>query len=144
MTRASYQYLKPNEPLPAGKLHCPYRAVLVVESQVEPAWRRMVSEWLIRTGCLYMLAWGEDCSLWDDAVDVANLAAFAPEPIPDDRFVFTTWHDHETLDEVFWFAEHGAWHPDVDLEYTVLIHIAERPVGDEMLKAFQAAQASVD
>jgi hypothetical protein len=43
-------------------------------------------------GCLYMMAWGIDCSIRDDAVDWANISDFDFKPIPPERFVMTTWH----------------------------------------------------
>lgn len=50
------------------------------------------------------MAWGLDCSLWDDSIDFANIDKFDPEGIPDGQFVMTTWHDGETLEEVLFFA----------------------------------------
>ena len=98
-----------------------------------------VSEWLIRSGCLYMLAWGVDCSLWDDSVDEANLTVCGGS-IPDEKFAYTTWHVSEPLEDVFWFAEHGAWHPDVDIQSTVLLHVAVEPRQRELMDAYVAAQ----
>lgn len=40
----------------------PYKAVVVVEQDVENDWRNAVSDWLVESGCLYMMAWGRDCS----------------------------------------------------------------------------------
>ena len=54
------------------------------------------------------MAWGVDCSLWDDSVDHADLERFGYSDIPEDEFVMTTWHEGDTLEEVFWFARHVA------------------------------------
>ncbi len=51
-----------------------------------------------------MMAWGHECSLWDDSVDIASLERFNFEAVPLDKSIMTTWHENETLDDVFWFA----------------------------------------
>src|SRR5215213_4311350 len=99
----------------------PARVVVIAESAVSPFWQARVSTWLARSGCLYMMAWGENCSSWDDSVDVANLEEFNFGEIPDDRFIMTTWHTDEPLREVFWFSKHNATHPTVEIDRTVLL-----------------------
>lgn len=134
-----YRHLRPGQTPPADIERAPYRAVVIIEADVTDHWRAVVSEWLIRSGCLYMLAWGVDCSLWDDSVDEANLSVCGGS-IPDEKFAYTTWHDSEPLEDVFWFAEHGAWHPDVDIQSTVLLHVAVEPRQRELMDAYAAAQ----
>lgn len=51
------------------------------------------------------MAWGPDCSLWDDSIDLANIEKFKDRAIPDEQFVMTTWHEKETLQEVLRFAK---------------------------------------
>ena len=51
------------------------------------------------------MAWGPDCSLWDDSIDWANIEKFKDRAIPDGQFVITTWHEKETLQEVLRFAK---------------------------------------
>lgn len=70
------------------------------------------------------MAWGKNCSSWDDSVDEASIDLFFPAESPDDKFVMTTWHERESLEDVFWFAKNGAIHPTVRLERTVLVHIS--------------------
>jgi hypothetical protein len=60
-----------------------------------------------------MMAWGDECSRWDDSVDYANLAAF------------------KSLSEIFWFAEHCAYHSTIDLESTLILHRAVTQQRDE-------------
>lgn len=106
---------------PPGKFE-PYKAV-VVEDRVEPDWQRDVSQWLAETGCLSMMAWGEDCISWDDSVDMANLEQFGFGKIPHERFIMTTWHENEPLQEVMEFAKFSAHHPDVEIDRLLLLHI---------------------
>jgi hypothetical protein len=87
-----------------------------------------------------MMAWGRACSSWDDSVDEANLAAFDFGDIPDESFVMTTWHEGEPLEEVFWFAEHAAIHPMMELTRTIIVHITANAREVELLGAFQRAQ----
>ncbi len=102
----------------------PFRAVVVVEGEVLPEWQWLVSHWLVRSGCLYMMAWGTHCSTWDDSVDMANMEIFKFGEIPEHRFVMTTWHENEPLQEVFWFSKNSAFYPTVELKNTVLLHIS--------------------
>jgi|WetSurMetagenome_2_1015567.scaffolds.fasta_scaffold60069_3 hypothetical protein len=143
MEDARYVHLRPSEPPPSLDSTYPYRAVLVVEQAVSDEWRSLVCDMLVGTGCRYMLAWGRDCEIWHDSVDSANLARFDFQEFPDDELVMTTWHSDETLAEVFWFAEHGALHPDVDIDKTVIVHISAEPRATELTEAFNNAQASV-
>ena len=86
-----------------------------------------------------MMAWGVECSSWDDSVDHANLEKFGFAEIPDDHFVMTTWHDREPVTEVFWFAKHNAYHPTKMLERTAILHIADRENEHELLRLFAEA-----
>lgn len=87
-----------------------------------------------------MMAWGLDCSKWDDSVDLANLKMFDFQDPPDDDFVMTTWHENEPLQEAFWFSEYGAMHPSLTLEKIYIVHIATEERASELLKIFRAAQ----
>ena len=131
-----YVFLHPDAPLPDLDAVSPFRALLVLEQRVSPEWQALVSAWLVRSGCLYMMAWGVECSSWDDSVDVANIAAFLPAEIPEDRFVMTTWHENEPLSEAFWFCKYSANHPSVDLHQTFLVQIAPVPKQDLLLASY--------
>lgn len=118
----------------------PFRAVVVLQQATSPEWRTIVSEWLVQSGCLYMMAWGPDCSAWDDSVDWANIDAFDGGDIPDDRRVMTTWHADEPLSEVFWFAENAARHPTIPLDETTIIDIGPQDRRAVLTDMFTAAQ----
>ena len=51
----------------------PFKCLILVTEKVAGPWQHSVSEWLVASGCLYMMAWGVNCSSWDDSVDIANL-----------------------------------------------------------------------
>lgn len=148
ITRASpeqvdYTWLHPDQPLLPfnGK---PFRAVLIADEKVSEAWRERIAEWLVANRCLYFVAWGVDCALWHDSVDWAVLEAHNFGEIPDNSFVFTTWHDKQPLSEALWFAGHCASHADVALERTVLLHVALHYERARILDAFEAAQETTD
>ena len=134
-----YIHLSPGDHVPRLDVTSPFRAVVIVENQVVPEWQGTVSDWLVQSGCLYMMAWGIGCSSWDDSVDMANLEAFDYGEIPEDRFVMTTWHSDEPLSDVFWFAKNTASHPTIDLDTTVIIHISKEPSASAMMEAYDEA-----
>jgi hypothetical protein len=117
----------------------PFRAVVAIDAEVSAHWQTELSNWLVRSGCLYMMAWGSNCSSWDDSVDIANIEQFESGNIPEDKFVMTTWHPDEALFEVFWFSKNCALHPVVELTRTVVIHISGGEQEKEFLTAYRDA-----
>ncbi|MGJ7608915.1 DUF7684 family protein [Variovorax sp. LT1R20] len=134
-----YFHVQPGAALPSIGHLAPFRAVVIIEGDVSVKWRADVSDWLVNSGCLYMMAWGRDCTLWDDSVDWANIDQFPFENIPEDRFVVTTWHDRDPLDDVFYFCKHLAIHATVELPQVILLHIAPNGNADSMLHAYVRA-----
>lgn len=117
----------------------PFKSVVVVETNISSDRQAEISRWLVGSGCLYMMAWGRECSSWDDSVDFANLEEFSYGEIPDDAFVMTTWHESEPLEEVFWFAKNSAFHPSIELDNTLILHLGENDKGEEFKKQFKNA-----
>ena len=58
----SYVQLVPGSDLPDITELNPFRCVVVIEEDVTPQWQGKVSGWLVQNGCLYMMAWGKQCS----------------------------------------------------------------------------------
>lgn len=137
--RINYLRLAPESALPAVIREHPFRVVVVIEETSTAEWQAAVSDWLVQSGCLYMMAWGKNCSDWDDSVDHANIKAFDFEAIPVDSFVMTTWYDNESLREVFWYCKTCAVHPSIDLERTMLLHIGSVDKGSELFQSFAEA-----
>jgi hypothetical protein len=132
-----YLHLRSGDPLPTISEVPPFKAIVVVEGDVSQFWQWDVSRWLVSSGCRYMLAWGTECSSWDESVDEANLEAFNYEDIPEDRLVMTTSHDDEELSEVFWFAKHRAHHPAQDLRDTIIVHISEQARQEDLKEMYE-------
>jgi hypothetical protein len=112
---------------------------VVVEESSTRDWQTEVSSWLVKSGCLYMMAWGEDCSSWHDSVDTANISEFHGEEIPEEKFVRTTWHTDEPLSEVFWFAKNCADHPVLEIKNTIILHISRCSREDDLTSKFESA-----
>lgn len=135
----TYIHLAPGR-LPTGRLKpAPYKMVVIADAAVAPEWQSQVSAWIVKSGCRYMIAWGVDCSSWDDAVDMANIEAFDFGDIPDQHFIPTSWHADDPIEEVFGFCKYDAAHPVVELKQTVLLHIADAASEDALLQAYAAA-----
>jgi len=143
MDEFEYIHLKPSDPLPESALKKPFAAVVIIDAIVSNDWRNDVSCWLVETGCLYMMAWGNDCSLWDDSVDWVNLEAHQFGDIPDHKSVMTTWHENEPLGDVFWFANNVATHPNVLINHLVVLDINETP-REQTLRDLFAKTANAD
>lgn len=133
-----YIHLASGSDLPALSRK-PTRALVVADQLVDPEWQHVVSRWLIESGCLYMLAWGEGCSSWDDSVDVASLEIFDYGDVPEEQDAMTTWHANEPLDECMWFAKNCAMHSLVELERTVILHIGPAAREADLLAAYAEA-----
>lgn len=118
-----YFRLQNGDPLPVLDGFSPYKAVVVIEDIVDFEWQAAASRWLADSGCLFMMAWGKDCSSWDDSVDYANMDQFASGEIPDDKFILTSWHGDEPLQQVVWFSKFAAIHSTIELENVLFLHI---------------------
>lgn len=138
-----YLRIAEGEPLPDVVDFAPFRAVIAAEAPTSEQWRDEVGAWLIRGGCFYVMAWGQACGDWHDAVDWANIMAFDPNPVPDARHVMTTWHEDEPLDEVFWFAQFCASHPFSEFAATLILHVSPVAARDAMLRRFAEARDRV-
>ncbi|CAN5188262.1 hypothetical protein BH11PSE5_BH11PSE5_00770 [soil metagenome] len=138
-----YLHLSPDQPMPYMEPK-PYRAVLIAEQPASQAWRDEVIKWLVGSECLYFVAWGIACEEWHDAMDWAVLEAFDFGEIPDDKFVMTTWHAKEKLSEALWFAGNCAFHPDVDLTDTVVVHVSLSERRAAILELYRDSQDTED
>ena len=134
-----YIHLTTSGELPDATALRPFKTVVIAEDTVTPERQAAISQWLVASGCLYMMAWGHDCSSWAESVALANRQAFDTDEIPNASLVMTTWHADETLQETFWFSKHTAMHPCASLENIVLLHMAEVGREQEMIAAYQDA-----
>jgi hypothetical protein len=125
------------DPLPNVSDLKPFKAIVIIDNDPSPQWQMEASRWLIDSGCLYMMAWGVDCSSWDDSVDYASISNCEFDKIPDDEEVMTTWHEKEQLPEVFGYSKEWARHPTVKLNNTLVLHVSVADKHAEFEKLFQ-------
>lgn len=137
-----YLHLAPGQG-PPPLANRPFRAVIVSDVAAPQEWRERIASWLLESGCLYVVAWGLDCEEWHDTIDWVHLEMFDFGEIPDDKFVYTTWHAKEPLPEALWFAGQCAFHADVELVGTMMLHIADAAREAEMREIYAASQTSL-
>ena len=140
----TYLRISEREALPSIDRFGPFRAVVVLDGEYSDAWQDEVSKWLVDGGCLYMMAWGPDCSSWDDSVDLAQIRKFLPDEAPEEDFVLTTWHDDEPLEEVFWFSQFCAYDPYDLINNTLIVHVGRSNRRDEFLVLFEQSKTLAD
>jgi hypothetical protein len=134
-----YERVQDGDPLPdVGNLK-PFKAIVVIDEDPSLEWQTEASRWLVVSGCLYMMAWGENCGSWDDSVDYANIEICVFDEIPDDELVMTTWHEKESLLEVFEFSKQWAQHPTVKLDNILVLHISAVDKREEFERIFKSS-----
>src|SRR5262245_22351045 len=136
-----YVRVEPGSPLKPYDGARPFRAVVVVEEPVSAEWRDIASKGLVDADCLYMMALGHECAVWDNSVDLATLQVFDFGEIPDRHFIMTTWHEREPLEEVFCFAKNSAFASDASVEIaeTLILHVSRVDREQEYAKLYAAA-----
>jgi len=132
-----YLQLQPESNLPDISALNIFRTVVIAEEPVTPDWLYKVSSWLVWSGTLYVMTWGNSCEYWHDSIDFANMEVFNFEQIPEEKFVMTTWHENEPLEEVFWFSKNSAFHPIVEISNTLILHISNRDRSLEFLSMYE-------
>jgi hypothetical protein len=133
-----YLHLTPDSDFPALEGLLQFKAVLVVEAEVAEMTMWEISRALVASGCLYALAWGDQCEAWREAIEDASLEASDYDDVAEERQVITTAHEDEEMSEVFWFARHRAVHP-AELRETLILHIADTPRRDEIEAGYRDA-----
>lgn len=136
-----YHFMAPDGPFAWNVVEAPYKAVVLIEREVSEDVRWEVSKALVATGCRYMMAWGLDCSLWDDSVDYADLERFDYGDIPPEHFVMTSWHTKDTLEEVLEFARKNATlsYDDVALTRCLVLDFSAVPREGKIQALFEMA-----
>ena len=136
--KLTYLHLAPSSDLPALDLPA-FLAILIVEAEVDEMWQFDLCRRLAASNCRYLLAWGQDCEAWREAVEDAFLEAVDYEDVAPERALLTTAHEDEDLEEVFWFARHRAVHPALQLDTVAILHVAPAPSRERLLEAWRDA-----
>lgn len=138
MTNLHYLHLVPDQSLPPVGEPILSRVVVIIEAPVSEAWQELVSDWIVAYGCRYMMAWGPNCSSWDDSADRAARMRNGLAEIPDDRFVLTTWHNDQSLEDALFYCEYNALfsYNDAELTHALMLHIAHHADENRMRAAY--------
>ena len=113
-----------------------FKCLILIERDVSEDYRHEVSKTLVEASCLYTLAWGRNCTLWDDSVDWAFLEHYNHKNVPEEKFVTTTFHPNETLEEVIEFAKDCTEYSLVRLEDTLVLDFTQNERGDFIRELF--------
>ncbi|MGE3474533.1 MAG: hypothetical protein AB7H70_01870 [Rhodospirillaceae bacterium] len=127
MTAPLYIHLPNASMLPALGPE-PFKVLLIAESIVLDEWRVKICEDLARSGCRYLVAWGQDCKEWSVAMGRTG-----------ENLVVTGATVDEPLAEAMWLAVHEAEHPTLTLHALVIAHVTPHARRDEILFQFHSA-----
>ena len=111
-----YLFVPADSPFLIPKELTKFKCLILIEREVSREFQWEVSKALVKAGCLFSLAWGIDCTSWDDSVDYAFLEHYNYGEYPEDKFVMTTWHDGGSLQETIEFAKFCTKYSDVKLD----------------------------
>ena len=80
----------------------PYKCLLVADEDTSYAWKSVVCETILGSGCKYFMAWGSECEPWHDCMGDVIISDGVSMPYYD---VITTWHAGDTLNDVMFYAK---------------------------------------
>ena len=108
--------------------------VAIYDGAISSESRNSLCDALIAQGCRNGVFWGYDCSVWDDSLDWAFLATDPNFNPPNSRFVMSSWHDNEPLEEaLFGLLKCSAFDNFVPRNFVVIV------LGDGSCKEIIAA-----
>lgn len=77
-----------------------YALLLVIASPlVSVAQRHKITSVIVDSRCQYALTFGHDCEVWHDVIDETCVG----DGTGDERFLMTSWHDDEPIEDVIDF-----------------------------------------
>ncbi len=85
------------------KIQAPYACLVYSTEYTTKEEMERVSNWIVSSGCRFAVCAGVECSQWHDAIDWAYISSDPNYSPPESRFVMTSWHEEESLEEVVWF-----------------------------------------
>ena len=89
----------------------------------------VLADSLITSNCRYIVSAGVDCESFHDAADQAFIRRLShlPEQVQDERFVMTTWHSHEPMDDTTFFFAFNTSFGDHDFHELLVLHVGGSP-----------------
>jgi hypothetical protein len=101
-----------------------YAFLLVVASDsVSDDQRDQIASDVVRSSCQYALTFGPQCEAWHDAID----SACFHDGVTKDRFLMTTWHSEEPIEDVVDFLWWNTFYEDFEAEHLAVVLIGSDP-----------------
>lgn len=136
MSSMKYYWLNETGGLPDLSQYAPFKSLLSVDMPVNLERQEQISGWLINAGAMHVTIRGENCLSWKDSLRQANLDQVSIDDMQPEQFVMITTHAFEGLRSVFKQLKKHARHTHVDLNFTVIVHLAEENADVEYLSIF--------
>lgn len=137
----SYIAIKPNEFLNFEVPAPIFKCGIICDTNTSNDFKNTITDYLYTMGCRYLCAWGNECSIWDDAMDWTSLDKHDYD-IPDDEFCMTTWHENEPVEEMLFFLKTCATtYLEGDIfQDTLILYIGEKPNKDNILQIYEIVE----
>lgn len=107
-----------------------------------PEERSRLARRLIAMGCRYAVCAGETCAQWEHEVDSAFIDLELTETQRQDRFVMTTSHADETLDDVAFFFVYQTNFNQHAFDDLLVLQLGNDPAIATQLQALVKSHAS--
>ena len=120
----NYIQLTENNEIPDISGFSPFKALVVINSEVSKSRQRQISDWLVEMGGLCLIICGAHSESWVKSIRQSNLDQVDIHSMQAEQFVMITDLHNERLQSVFWHAKKYAKHTHVKLCETVVIHIS--------------------
>lgn len=119
-----------------------YALLLVISSpSITQKQRVRMALEIVSSRCQYALTYGHDCEDWHDAIDTACF----DDGVPEGRFLMTTWHNDESINDVVDFLFWNTSYEDFEASRVAIVQIGSDAGLDAALRArvayHQARQA---
>ncbi len=136
MQSMKYICLTATTALPEVSQFAPFKVLLSVDMAVSAERQQQISTWLIKMGAMHVTIRGEDCSGWKASIREANLDKVSIDEMQPEQFAMITIHPYEGLRSVFKQLKKHARHTHVDLDFTLVVHMAKESGEAEYLSIF--------
>ena len=136
MQTIKYIHINEGNTLPDISQYAPFKVLLSVDNAVNSQRQQDIANWLVQMGGMHVTVRAKEGSVWKSAIRKANLAKVNLDAMQPEQFVMVTMHPHVSLRNAFKLIKKHAWHTHVDLDFTVLVHVAEESSEMEYVSIF--------
>jgi|GEM_PF-2229936 len=127
--QATFQVLGDDSSLLVLPEEAEYAVLVVIASpSVSTKWRDQIISDIVNSSCRYALTFGHGCELWHDVFDETIVGDGTEEP---SRFIMTTWHDAEPIEDVVDFLCLNTSYDDFESERLAIVFVG----ADERLES---------